>query len=75
MIMNWHATTCCSVPFAAEKLFKRGNYCEDTMKLMDVLDAKDTEKCRKMGAIRVESARIRVKVFRECDLSVSWLEF
>ena len=28
----------------------------DTMELLDVLDVIDTEKCRKMGTIRVESA-------------------
>ena len=33
------------------------------------------EKCRKMGAILVKTARIRVKVFRECDLSISRLDF
>ena len=38
---------------------------------MEILDAKETEKGRKIGIIRVESARIRVKVFREHDLSVS----
>ena len=32
---------------------------------------KDTEKCRKMGSIRVESTRIRVKVLREYDFGVS----
>jgi hypothetical protein len=40
------------------------------MEIMEKLDAKDTEKCRKIGIIRVESARIRVKVFRECDFGV-----
>ena len=43
----------------------------NTMELLDALDVIDTEKCRKIGIIRVESARIRVKVFREHDLSVS----
>ena len=33
------------------------------------------EKCRKMGAILVKTARIRVKVFRECYSSTSRLEF
>ena len=42
---------------------------------MDILDVMDTEKCRKMGVILVKSAIIRVKVFRECDLSVSQLDF
>ena len=46
----------------------------DTMELMDVLDVMDTEKCRKMGIIRVESARIRVKVFRKCCFGTSkWI--
>ena len=45
------------------------------MEIMDILDVKDEEKSRKIGIIRVESARIRVKVFRECDLSVSRLVF
>ena len=41
---------------------------------MDVLDVIDIEKCRKIGIIRVESARIRVKVFRECHLGASeWI--
>ena len=39
--------------------------------LIWLFDAKDTEKCRKMGAILVKTARIRAKVFREHDLSVS----
>ena len=43
----------------------------NTMELMDLLDVKDTEKCRKIGIIRVESARIRVKVLRECCFSAS----
>ena len=34
---------------------------------MDVLDVIDIEKCRKIGIIRVESARIRVKVLRKCN--------
>ena len=33
---------------------KEGLY--NTMELLDVLDVIDTEKCRKMGIIRVESA-------------------
>ena len=37
---------------------------------METLDEKDTEKCRKIGIIRVESARIRVKVLREYDFGV-----
>ena len=45
------------------------------MELMDTLDVKDIEKCRKMGAILVKTDRIRVKVFRECDLIVSQLDF
>ena len=45
------------------------------MEIMDVLDVMDTEKCRKMGAILVKTAQIRVKVFRECDFGVSWLDF
>lgn len=43
----------------------------NTMELLDVLDALDTEKCRKKGLIRVESARIRVEVLRECCFSAS----
>ena len=42
----------------------------NTIEIMDVLDVIDTEKRRKMGAIRVESARIRVKVLREYDFGV-----
>ena len=42
---------------------------------MAILDAKDTEKCRKTGIIRVESAWIRVKVFRERYSSASRLDF
>ena len=44
------------------------------VELLDILDAEDTEKCRKMGAILVKTARIRVKVFRERDSSASRLE-
>lgn len=44
------------------------------MEIMDILDVKDEEKCRKIGIIRVESARIRVKVFRERYSSASRLE-
>ena len=47
----------------------------NTMELMDLLDVIDMEKCRKMGTILVKTARIRVKVFRECDLSISRLDF
>ena len=43
----------------------------NTIELMDLLDVKDIEKSRKIGIIRVESARIRVKVLRECDFGVS----
>lgn len=39
----------------------------NTMELLDVLDIIDTEKCRKTGIIRVELARIRVKVLRKSD--------
>lgn len=38
---------------------------------MDVLDVIDIEKCRKIGIIRVESARIRVKVLRKCNFDAS----
>ena len=43
----------------------------NTIEIMDVLDAKDTEKCRKIGIIRVESASIRVKVLRKCNCGAS----
>lgn len=43
----------------------------NTMELMDILDVIDTEKCRKKGAIRVESTLIRVKVLRECRFGAS----
>ena len=38
---------------------------------MGILDAIDTEKCRKMGAILVKTARIRVKVLRKCYFGAS----
>ena len=38
---------------------------------MELLDAKDTEKCRKIGIILVESAQIRVKVLRKCNFGAS----
>ena len=41
------------------------------MGIMDLLDAKDTEKGRKIGIIRVKTARIRVKVLRECYFGAS----
>lgn len=41
------------------------------MELMDVLDVLDTEKCRKIEIIRVESALIRVKLFRKCHFGAS----
>lgn len=47
----------------------------NTMELMDLLDVIDTEKCRKLGIIRAESALIRVKVFRERYSSTSRLDF
>ena len=43
----------------------------DTMELLDVLDVIDTEKCRKIRIIRVKTARIRVKVLRECYFGAS----
>ena len=38
---------------------------------MDLLDVIDIEKSRKLGIIRVESARIRVKVLRKCNFGAS----
>lgn len=43
----------------------------NTMEIMDILDVIDTEKCRKMGSIRVESASIRVKVLRKYNFGAS----
>ena len=43
----------------------------NTMEVMDILDVIDTEKCRKLGIIRVESAQIRVKVLRKCNFGAS----
>lgn len=43
----------------------------NTMEIMDILDVMDTEKCRKMCVILVQSAVIRVKVFRKCRFGAS----
>lgn len=43
----------------------------NTMELLDILDVIDTEKCRKIGIIRVESASIRVKVLRSSSFGTS----
>ena len=42
---------------------------------IELWDAKDTEKGRKIGVIHVKSSQIRVKVFRECGISASRLDF
>jgi len=41
------------------------------MELLGVLDVKDTEKCRKMVIIHVDSCEIRLKVLRVCGFGAS----